>query len=233
VDLKFEISDLKLRRSRVAGKFALLLFASLTLMSGCIADGRSRLPEQRVTYKPVEEAQNPAFLKQPAVASVHGATFDQVWQAIYRVTRNAGYYPELEDYRSGLFMTRPFVSSQWFEPWRRDVGSFEQIIAASLATMRRTVYWKVEADPTGGFIARPKVLVERYTLVEHRITSNAEYQEVFTLTTLELRNQRDRTSDPASWVTTAAPPTYWYAIGRDEPLERRLAKEAQDRVSGS
>jgi hypothetical protein len=225
-NFKFRISDLK-------PGLSLALLGCIVCVSGCIADGKSRLPEQRVTYKPVEEARLPTYLRKPAVASVHGATFDQVWQAIYRVTRNAGYYPELEDYRSGLFMTRPFVSSQWFEPWRRDVGSFEQVIAASLATLRRTVYWKVEADPNGGFVAKPKVVVERFTLVEHRITSNAEYQEIFALTDIELRNQRDRESDPASFAAGAAPPAYWYAIGRDEPLERRLAKEAQDRVSGS
>src|SRR4051794_12584663 len=124
------ISDFKLRISDLRAGILLALLGCVVCMGGCIADGKSRLPEQRVTYKPVEEAQSPAFLKKPAVASVHGATFDQVWQAIYRVTRNAGYYPELEDYRTGLFMTRPFVSSQWFEPWRRDVGSFEQVIAA-------------------------------------------------------------------------------------------------------
>lgn len=209
------------------------LLLAFALLPGCIADGKSRLPQERVTWKAPEEAQSWTYFKRPAVASVHGETFEKLWQSIYRVTRNAGYYPELEDYRNGLFMTRPFVTSQWFELWRTDVGSWNQRIAASLATLRRTVYWKVDRDPKGGFTATPKVLVERFVLVEHRVTSNAEYTEVFALTPAELRNTRDRASDPAAFATSPTPPAYWYAIGRDEPLEKRLASEAQERVGKS
>jgi hypothetical protein len=209
----------------------IFLVCAFTL-TGCIADGKSRLPQERVTWRSADDGQSITYLKKPAIVSVHGPTFDAVWQAVYRVTRNAGFYPELEDYRTGRFMTRPFVSSQWFEAWRGDTGSIESRLASSLATIRRTVYWQVKREADGTFSAAPKVLVERFSMVEHRVTSNAEYNEVFALTSSELHNQRERAADPAAFAASPAPPAYWYATGRDEPLEQRLAAEAQERIRG-
>src|SRR6476469_6990099 len=72
-------------------KSAILLPCLVALIPGCIADNTSRPLEQRVTYVPRENAEPAFFLSRPAVASVSGKDFDTLWNAIYRVTRNAGF----------------------------------------------------------------------------------------------------------------------------------------------
>jgi hypothetical protein len=229
--MKSEMSNLKSQIPHFRYRFVLLLsLLSLSIESGCVADNRSRPLEQRVTYVPKENAEPAYFLSRPAVASVTATDFDALWKTIYRVTRDAGFLVDLEDHRLGIFNSRPLVSSQWFEPWRHDTGSLYGRLASSLATLRRTVRWQVTKNADGTFAATPKVLVERYSLLEHRITSNAEYTEVFLLTLEEQRNQRLRALDPASFAEAPTPAAYWYAVGRDEALEQRLAENAKERV---
>jgi hypothetical protein len=207
-----------------------LAIAGITLSTGCVADGKSRPLEQRVTYVPKEEAQPAFHYRKPAVATVTAPNFDALWADIHRVTRNAGFYPDLEDHRLGLFISRPLVSSQWFEPWRGDTVTAYDRLDASVATRRRTVRWEVARGTDGTFTAVPKVLVERYVFLEHRVTTGAQFTEIFALTVEEVRNQLLRDADPASFAEGAIPVAYWYATGRDAELETWLASHVQDRV---
>jgi hypothetical protein len=209
-----------------------VLFASagVALLPGCIADGKSRPPEQRVTYVAKEESEPGFYYRKPAAATVVAPAFDALWAHINRVTRNAGFYPDLEDHRLGLYISRPLVNSQWFEPWRGDTVTVYDRLDASVATHRRTVRWEVAREADGTFRAVPKVLVERYSLLEHRVTTGAQYNEIFALTREEVRNQELRALDPSQFADGPVPVTYWYATGRDEDLEKWLASHVQDRV---
>ncbi|QOV88092.1 hypothetical protein [Humisphaera borealis] len=167
----------------------------------------------------------------PALASAKADDFDTLWQTIYRVTRNAGFKPDRQDYRLGIFTSLPLVSAQLLEPWRFDTGSFFGRMESSLATIRRTVRWDVTRDESGAFVASPKVLIERYSVIEHRVTFSAQYQEIFALTREEQRNQRLQALDPAAFAAEPVPAAYWYAIGRDEGLEQRLSKDVEQRAT--
>ena len=221
------------RRSRPLACLAFACFA-LTCLSllapGCIADGKSRPPEQRVTYVAKEQATPAYYLNQSPAAVATGTDFDRLWQAIYRETRNAGFRPDREDYRLGVFTTRPLVSAQLFEPWRRDAGSLYGLLESTLATVRRTVRWEVTRGGDGTLTAVPKVLVERWSVIEHRVTFSSQYQEIFALTREEQENLRLRALDPAAFAEEAVPASYWYPVGRDTDLEKRLAADVADRV---
>ncbi|MDB5297616.1 MAG: hypothetical protein JWO31_3599 [Phycisphaerales bacterium] len=220
------------RTSFRAGRFgasALLLVPAL-LAPGCIAGGKSRPPEQRVTWVPKEQGEPQYHMALPAAATVSGTDFDALWQAIYRETRNAGFIPDREDYRLGVFTTRPVVSAQLFEPWRRDTGTWFGLVQNTLATIRRTLRWDVVRADDGTITATPRVLIERYSVIEHRVTFSAEYAEIFALTREEAENVRLRALDPAAFVADPVPVSYWYSIGRDQGLEERLAAGARGRV---
>jgi len=202
----------------------------LGTVSGCVASGKSRLPGQRVTDVPKKLGEAPTYMAEPPVAQVTADNFDKLWQTMYRVTRNAGFRPDRENYRMGIFTTRPVVSGQLFEPWRHDTGSFFGRLESTLATVRRTVRWDVSRTEDGQFVATPRVLIERWSVIEHRVTFSAQYQEIFALTREEQRNMRLQALDPAAFAEEPVPVAYWYAIGRDEALEKRLAADVEDRL---
>ena len=184
-----------------------------------------------MTYVAREQATPAYYLNQAPSAVATGSDFDRLWQAIYRETRNAGFRPDREDYRLGVFTTRPLVSAQLFEPWRRDAGSFFGLLEGTLATVRRTVRWEVTRNEEDGALAAvPKVLVERWSVIEHRVTYSSQYQEIFALTREEQENQRLRALDPAAFAEEPVPVSYWYPLGRDTALEKRLAAGVRDRV---
>jgi hypothetical protein len=116
--------------------------------------------------------------------------------------------------------TAPVVSKQIFEPWRRDTGTFHELMISTLDTVRRTIRFDFERAEDGSYVARPKVLVERLSQIQRRITSASEYTLVF--------------SAPGANITTdqglIIAARYWYAIGRDEALERDLADSVRDKV---
>ena len=209
---------------------ALLATGLLAGGAGCVADGKSRPMGERVTTIDKEKSEPAFYLSKPTVASVQATDFDALWASIHRVTWNAGYKPDRQDFRLGLYTTKPLVSQQLFEFWRSDVGGFNGLVQSSLGTLRRTVRWDVTRDEEGAFHASPKVLIERYTVIEHRISSEAQYTEIFALTREETRNQRLQALDPAAVLTDPIPTAYWYAIGRDEGMEKKLAEKVSDRL---
>ena len=86
---------------------------------------------------------------------------------------------------------------------------------------------RVGEGPAATWQCVPKVLVERYQVVERRITNETEYRQAFTLTRQQLNMQEERERDP----TAGIPPLYWYAVGRDYELERQLANRVRDHIN--
>jgi hypothetical protein len=171
---------------------------------------------------PVEAT--PAFwLDQPAVTSVESRDFDKLWNATDRAARNRLFVIDRADYRSGLMTTQPLVSAQFFEPWRRDTVTFDDTLLSSLATIRRTLRFEFTREPDGTYQMIPKVLVERQAITERRITSTALYSTIYDPGTGAGTRETD--------VGVHLDPRYWYAIGRDDALERKLADDVRKQVS--
>jgi len=167
------------------------------------------------------EATAKYWMDQPAVAAVSSRDFQKLWDACANTVHNYLFPLDQEDYREGVMTSWPVISKQVFEPWRRDAGTHHEVWQSTLDTIRRTIRFDFVRDEDGTFVARPKVLVERLSQLQRRITSASEYTLVFTA--------------PGANMTTDQgvifPARYWYAIGRDETMEKDLADSVRDKVN--
>jgi hypothetical protein len=171
--------------------------------------------------EPAPEATPQYWMAKPAVAQITSGDFQKLWDACAQTLRSHQFPIEVEDYRDGVLRSAPVISRQIFEPWRRDTGTRHEMWVSTLGTVRRTIRFDVIRSGDGAYVAQPKVLVERLSQLQRRITSASEYALVF--------------SAPGWNVVTdqgvVIPARYWYAIGRDEALERDLADSVRDKVT--
>jgi hypothetical protein len=194
---------------------------ALLILSGCIIHGSNLPANQRATaVDPVQATPN-YWLDQPAVARIPADDFYKLWGACRSEAHDRFFLIDRQDFREGLLTTLPMVSKQAGEFWRRDVVTVYGVTESTLATVRRTVRFQVTKDQSGGFVAEPKVLVERFVSSERRLTAIDEYHTAFS----GPRPTGDVVADQ-----TSAPSDYWYAIGRDPALERDLAESIKQRL---
>jgi hypothetical protein len=221
-------TDHGLRTTDSPDSFCRTLLAAAALLLLPLVPSCTSTPRQPTTRLATDIDQKQAlpdyWLDRPAVASASDADFFKLWNACQTEVRLRLFLIERQDYRNGILTTQPLISQQFFEFWRHDVVNAEALASSSLSTLRRTVRVQVIRQPDGTFIAQPKVLVERYTDAERRLTAITEYHSAFT--------SPRPTEDTDVGAPAELPPEYWYVIGRDEALERDLAKSIQHRLRG-
>jgi hypothetical protein len=194
----------------------------LLLLAAIVAGGCAVSPHSAPTTRPAT-AIDPVYGKsdywfaKPGIVHVACTNFDSLWDNSVRVAHSNYFVIDRQNYRQGLLTTRPLISKQFFEPWRSDVGDFHSLLQSSLGTVRRTIHFDIRKLPDGSYTATPKVLVERHSVAEHRITSVTQYQDVFSTD-----RPLEETSDEEGATVV---PDYWFAIGRDYALERDLADQ--------
>jgi hypothetical protein len=163
---------------------------------------------------------------QASGVSVAANDFERLMKVTDDVSRDLLFAPAVQDYRSGLYRTEPALSAQWFEFWRSDVRTASDAAESSLAKIRRTLTVRIEKDESGRFIAKPEVLVERYSLAERRLTTAAGYRSIF-------RERHRPTGNSLTDAGIAAPDAYWYSVGNDPELERYVARRIEDGMKKS
>lgn len=168
-----------------------------------------------------EKAKPDYWLNQPAVASVTSADFDKLFDASERSARKHYFTIDQADRRSGLIVSKPEITKQFFEFWRNDSGTARGTVDSSLATHRRTVRYEFTRNPDGTYTVAPKVLVERYTTDGRRVTVPAMAMNGF----IPPADESDPSYRHYPWN-----PTYWYATGRDTELEKQLASSIESRL---
>jgi hypothetical protein len=200
--------------------FALVLLA-MSFAAGCAH-------QPKPTTRPSLATTQPSFwYAQPPAATVTSTDFDRLWHAAEIAARDRGFTVDRQDYRAGLLTTVPLTSKQWFEIWRNDVQTPEDLAKSSLATYRRTLQFQIEKRPDGSFKATPQVLIERYVQAERPITASVYLSRAFRGT----RNQRHpRSGSPEADRGIRLPTRYWYPTGRDTVLERDVAKAMEHRL---
>jgi hypothetical protein len=206
------------------------LLVPLFLLPGCIGSRANPAAKQPVTKVDPDRAQPWYWYNKPGEFAVAYPQFEPLWRAAGEAARDASFTPDRQDFRNGVMTTRPLVSQQFFEPWRRDTASAYDLAQSSLQTVRRTVRFEFERKEDGTYVLTPKVLVERYSFGEHRITSAEEYRQIFSLTPEEAHRRRDLQENPTQEVSATPPPEYWYALCRDADMEQRLAEWVRDRL---
>ena len=198
----------------------ILLFATVVIAGGCAH-------QPKPTTRPSIATTQPSYwLQQPASASVSAGDFDRLWNAAEDSARRYGFQIDRKDYRGGVLTTLPLTSKQWFEFWRNDVQTSEDLADSSLATYRRTLRFEFAKTPDGKFQASPAVLIERYAMAENPITSSVYLRNAF-----RGRRGKEPIGTAESDRGIRLPRRYWYATGRDTVLERDIAKTLEKRVN--
>jgi hypothetical protein len=211
--IQFQISNLKFLSAS--------LFASL-LIAGCVSSPQPPAPP--AVQRDLATTRASYWLDQPPVAHAYGPQFQPLWDACEQVARDDLFPLDRQDYRLGLLTTRPMISKQILEPWRRDAGTLHGVMQDSLTTIRRSVRFQIERMESGAFSMVPRVLVERETILERRITSAAQYRTAFSGPAAGTRSTADIEAD--------VPVIYWTPIGRDPELEQQIATEVQEKLRG-
>jgi len=199
-----------------------LLCCALLFAGGCAAVTRppTTRPATDVDY---HLGTSNYWYAMPARASAACGNYDALWQNAIRVAAADGFALDRTEYRGGLLTTKPLISAQFFEPWRQDIGDLHGVVQSTIATVRRTIHFDLRRLPDGSYAAYPKVLIERHSLAERRITSVTEYLDVFAA---------DRPLDqPFTEEGVALVPDYWYSVGRDFALEKKLSNQLQHALS--
>lgn len=208
------------------------LALALALTAGCAARPADDRPMP--SGRPVAQAAPSWWYAKPGVASVPSGDFRRLAAAAESAARDLLFTVDRVDYREGVVTTEPMVSGQWFEPWRREQQTALDVADSSLATVRRTIRFEFarDGDADGGvdgggddasWTVTPKVLVERESVAERRITAASDYRSFFGG---GAGVGGTRESDRGVLL----PSRYFYPVGRDDAMERKLASMIERRV---
>lgn len=197
-------------------------FSIALLCAGCQIH---QPPNAPATQPSLATTQPSYWLSLPAAATVQDADFERIWNACQESARHFGFVLDRLDRRAGLITTQPLISKQFFEVWRPDVVTADDLERSSLATYRRTLRFQIAKLPGGGFRATPSVLIERETIAERPIIASIYLRRAF-------RPERHQHAfgTPESDVGIYLPRQYWYPTGRDTALEEKVAEETQKRL---
>ncbi|MDB5304441.1 MAG: hypothetical protein JWM97_1990 [Phycisphaerales bacterium] len=189
-------------------------------LAGCFVFQPVDPNAKRSTAVDANRAYSEYWFNQPAVVKVESSSFDVLWDACERVARDCSFAIDRTDYRTGLLTTQPLVSRQFFEFWMHDIASLHEQTQSDLNTLRRVAHFQIRKLDDGSYVCEPKVVIERYSMAERRITNVIQYRDAFSInhSVVEDRNEEGQ---PVRQF-------YWYAERRDEAMERALA----DRVRG-
>ncbi|WP_428937215.1 hypothetical protein [Fontivita pretiosa] len=199
-------------------RFAILGLV-LPCFMGCITGPQNPAATQPATQVDPATTQPSYWLEQPESVVVESGDFQKLWSACEQTARDFLFKIDRVDYRSGVLSTEPMVSAQFFEPWRRDNRTLYDVVESSIATIRRTARFEFQRAGENRWRVTPKVLVERQSLAERRVTSVVYYRGVFGSVT-GTRQIGTRESD----VGIMIPGRYWYPLRRDIKLEQALAR---------
>ena len=183
-------------------------------------------PHDAPTTQPSLATTQPSYwLSMPATSSVDAEDFFRLWADCQKTAHHYGFVVDRLDQRAGLITTQPLVSKQFFEFWRPDVVTADDLERSSLATYRRTLRFQIIKYDGGGYHADPCVLIERYVRAEKTITASVYLRKAF-------QNDKGKPSvgTPESDQGIFLPKQYWYPTGRDTALEKCVADNLAKRL---
>jgi len=205
-------------KSRVRRGAAMIGALLLATTGGCVSS--TSRPTNAVTAVKPETSTIQYWLDQPVTVRVTAKNYDELWKACDHVSHRYLFAIDRNDYREGLMTTLPMISKYFTEIWRSDVITASDMANSTLATYRRTVRYEIRRTADNQFEAAVKVIVERSTSFERRVTTAIQYRDAFK----GFPPNTDFYADDGS----KQPEQTWYAVGRDSALESAIGKKLQD-----
>lgn len=210
---------------RISAALIVVLSSAIltSTQTGCLLWRQHPAATQPATAINPQTTRPAYWLDQPAIAHVRARDFDALWDACRDAMQGEGFLVDRRDYREGLMTSFPLTSKQAYEFWRGDVVTVHDLTQSTLGLLRRTVRISFDRLQDGSFQATPKVLVERDSMIERRITSVDQYQNAFAIQQQDVARETEKSG-------TDIPGEYWYPVGRDPALEKQLAQSARNRL---
>ncbi len=200
---------------------ALLL---IPLLAGCV-NGPSRGNDSgaKATSIDPKTATPRYWMDKPATAQVSDGDYDRLWLACDEATRHYHFLPDALNYRQGIMTSKPLVSKGMGEFWRNDVQDESDLVKSTIATYRRTIRYDIDRTDDDRYEVGVKVLVERSSQFERRVTTGIQFRDAFGPypPAAEFRSDDGVKQDAQ----------YWYAVGRDQTLEKALAQVIEDKLA--
>ena len=204
--------------------------ATMEATSGPTSEPSTQASTQPTTRRSggpsIASARAAYWLRQPAIFTIQANDFESLWKSCEASARHFGFIVDRTDYRGGVITTQPLTSKQFWEFWRNDVATLEDLANSSLATYRRTLRFDIDKLEGGGYAASPRVVIERFARTESPITASVFLRNAFR-STRGGRIYGTRETDRGVYL----PRQYWYATGRDEALEKNVASELRKQLA--
>ncbi len=179
--------------------------------------------QPKPTTRPSIATTQPSYwYAQPASSEVSATDSKKLWNACEESARHYGFVLDRQDYRGGVLTTDPLISKQFFEFWRNDVQTAEDLADSSINTYRRTLRFVITKQPSGEYVAAPFVLIERFAQAEHPVSSQVYLRNAF-----RTQGGTRPAGTPEADRGVYLPTRYWYATGRDQVLEKDVAKQVR------
>ncbi len=148
------------------------------------------------------------------------ADFDRLWDVTTTVLRNHEFYPIREDRASGVIVTAPVTSQQWFEVWRNDVADADSLLEASVHTVRRAATVKIDHGPGAAeYLLSVQIDKQRLSLPDRQMTAAGSAYGAF----------GSRLPTTSGQLVSAAEAQTWIPSGRDPALEAFLLRQIVQR----
>lgn len=200
------------------------LLLALCTLAGCVTGpSRSADAGKRATAIDPDTAKPLYWLDKPATAKVSAADYDRLWAACDVAARRHYFTPDVLNYRQGVMTSKPLTSKGVSEFWRNDVPAGDDLARSTLATYRRTIRYEIAKTPDDQYEVGVKVLVERSSQFERRVTTGIQFKDAFGPYPTGMEFLSDDGTEQAA--------QYWYATGRDTVLEEALAETIRKKLA--
>ncbi|MBN2065152.1 MAG: hypothetical protein JW745_10150 [Sedimentisphaerales bacterium] len=174
-------------------KILLLILLTITGLTGC--------------HKPAA-INNPLSVK---------AQSDTVWLACKEELRDRGFEIDFQNRKLGIIESKPLISRQWFEFWKKDVVDAGSLARSSTQTTNRIVSINISGEDTGQII---KCTVHVNKQFSSSIGGSAEIrtEDNYYITT-NMLEKKDSDKE-----------TIWQPAGNDTALEQAILRSIKARV---
>lgn len=190
------------------------------LLIGCATP--PGVPSIDPIHAPPQVATTDYWFAQPPSASVQATDYDKLWKICESIAEDKLFTLERRDYRNGVLTTRPLLGGQLLEFWRSDIPDPYSAAESNFTSVRRTIQFEIVNIDGDVYEVRPKVVVERHTLQERRVTLGILNRNAFGGAAVVGYSDYD--------PNVTRPVDYWYATRRDENLEGRIADDIRHRL---